>query len=588
MPIYQAPQRDFEFVLNELFDWSKVGGLPGHENAGPETVSAVLGEAGKFCSDILLPLNRSGDEEGCRYENGVVRTPKGFPDAYRQFREAGWVGLAAAEDDGGQGLPYTLLFCLEEMVASANMSFGNYPGLSRGTYKVIREHASEALQRKFLAPLASGVWTGTMCLTEAHAGTDLGLMRTRAVPAGDGSYRISGEKIFISSGEHDLAENIVHLVLARLPDAPPGIKGISLFVVPKFLVGEDGKLGARNGVRCGAIEHKMGIRASATCVMNFDSAEGHLIGEPHKGMRAMFTMMNMMRIVIGLQGLGLAEASYQNARHYARERLQSRAPGGAKFPAKAADPIIVHPDVRRMLLTMRAYAEGCRALALWTATQIDIAEKHPDAAAREAAEDLRAFLTPIVKAFLSDSGFEAANWGVHVFGGHGFIREHGMEQFVRDAKITQLYEGTNGIQSLDLAARKLPMNDGRLVRRFAGEIAAHLANGGSGTGAIRPALARAFEHFQLATRLLQARAVSPDDIGAAATDYLRLTGLVALGYLWSRSAEVAAGRDADDPFYRGKRATAEFFAAKILPQTGALLATIEAGAPVMALAADEF
>jgi alkylation response protein AidB-like acyl-CoA dehydrogenase len=591
MLTYQSPTRDFEFVLNELLDWNKISSLPGYEHANRETISAVLNEAGRFCSNILLPLNRSGDEEGCAYENGVVRPPKGFKEAYRSYVEAGWPAVSAAEEDGGQALPYSIHFCVEEMMTSTNMAFGNYSGLTHGAYKVIREHGSEEQKQKFLSKLGTGVWTGTMCLTEAHCGTDLGLLRTKAVPGENGTYSITGEKIFISSGEHDLSENIVHLVLARLPDAPAGVKGISLFIVPKFLVGEDGKPGARNAVRCSGIEHKMGIRAAATCVMNFDNAEGYLIGEPHKGVRNMFTMMNLMRILIGVQGVGFAEGSYQAARHYAKERLQSRAASGTKHPDKPADPIIVHPDVRKMLLTMRALAEGCRALTLWTASFIDTAEKHPDPKARAEAEEMRAFLTPVVKAFNTDSGYEAANWGVAIYGGHGFIREHGMEQFVRDAKITQLYEGTNGIQSLDLAARKVSMNGGRLVQKFSNIIAEYLNSArANGTSPIHLSLARAFGDFNVATAHIQRNAEkNPDEVGAAATDYLRLTALVALGYLWASSADIAARADSKDPFYRGKLVLADFFATKILPQTGALLETIKSGAaPLMALTADEF
>jgi alkylation response protein AidB-like acyl-CoA dehydrogenase len=591
MLTYQAPTRDFEFVLNELLDWNKISSLPGYEHANRETISAVLNEAGRFCSNILLPLNRSGDEEGCKYENGVVRPPRGFKEAYQSYVEAGWPAVSAAEEDGGQGLPYTLHFCVEEMVTSTNMAFGNYSGLTHGAYKVIRDHGTEEQKKKFLAKLAGGEWSGTMCLTEAHCGTDLGLLRTKAVPGKNGSYRITGEKIFISSGEHDLSKNIVHLVLARLPDAPAGVKGISLFIVPKFIVAEDGEPGARNGVRCSGIEHKMGIRAAATCVMNFDNAEGYLIGEPHKGVRNMFTMMNIMRILMGVQGVGFAEGSYQAARAYAKERLQSRAVSGAKHPDKPADPIIVHPDVRRMLLTMRAWAEGCRALTLWTAGFVDTAEKHPDPKVRAEAEEMRGFLTPIVKAFNTDSGYEAANWGVAIYGGHGFIREHGMEQFVRDAKITQLYEGTNGIQSLDLAARKLSANNGRAVKEFSKLIDDYLASRlpDSNTSYV-VALARAYGDFHVATRhILDHLSTDPDEVAAAATEYLRLTGLVALAYLFARSADIAANADQSDSFYRGKIVLADFFATKILPQTGSLLQAIKGGAaPLMALAADEF
>lgn len=593
MAIYQPPLRDHRFVLSELLDWSRVRELPGMADLTMDVVEAVLEQAGKICTDVLLPLNRPGDEEGCLFENGKVRTPAGFKEAYALFREHGWTSLGCAPEDGGQGLPETLVFCLEEMTASANMSFGNYANLSRGAYKVVRECGTETQKRIYLPRLADGTWSGTMCLTEPHCGTDLGLMRTKAEPHGQGGYAITGAKIFITSGEHDLTDNIVHLVLARLPDAPPGIKGVSLFLVPKLLVDDTGRLGPRNGVRCDSIEHKMGIRGSATCAINFEGAQGTLLGAPHRGMRSMFVMMNFMRMVIGIQGLGLAEVAYQTAREYSRNRLQSRSISGAKYPEKPADPIIVHPDVRRVLLTIKAYAEGSRALALWVGMQADIANKHPDPACREEAEDLRALLTPVVKAFVSDIGFESTSLGMSVLGGHGYIREWGMEQLVRDAKITQLYEGTNGIQALDLVARKLPMNDGRLVKRFLAHIERFIEEHRADAAMrefLHP-LNRALHALEQATTHLTDRAIAnADDLGAGAVDYLRLMALVSLGFLWARAAQVALAKQADDPrFYRAKLATARFFMSKLLPQTASLLAVIHAGAePLMQLTEDEF
>ncbi|HYS94216.1 MAG TPA: acyl-CoA dehydrogenase family protein, partial [Candidatus Acidoferrales bacterium] len=457
MTTYKAPLRDYRFVLTELFDVGELAKLPGYEEATPDLFESVLEEGAKLCEGVLLPLNRSGDEEGCTFENGVVRTPKGFKEAYDTFRRGGWTALGCEPEHGGQGLPRTLHTFVEEMICATNLAFGMYPGLSYGAYNALEEHGTEALKQRYLPKLADGTWSGTMCLTEPHCGTDLGQIRTKAEPTGDGGvYKITGTKIFISAGEHDLADNILHLVLAKIPGGPPGTRGISLFLVPKFLSKDDGALGPRNGMRCGSIEHKMGIKASSTCVMNFDAAEGYLVGEAHKGMRAMFTMMNGARLGVGIQGLGLGETAYQTARAYAAERLQGRSVAGAKFPEKPADPIIVHPDVRRMLFTMRAWTEGARALAAWVAIELDKAIKHPDPAEREAADDFVSLMTPIVKSMFTDNGFACANLGMQVMGGHGYIREWGMEQLVRDCRITQIYEGTNGIQALDLVGRKLP------------------------------------------------------------------------------------------------------------------------------------
>ncbi|HLZ65255.1 MAG TPA: acyl-CoA dehydrogenase C-terminal domain-containing protein [Aliidongia sp.] len=587
MATYKAPLRDYKFVLHELFGVEEVSTWPGLEDATPEIFDAVLEEASKLCEDVLFPINRSGDEEGCTFENGVVRTPKGFKEAYQAFREGGWTSLSAHPEYGGQGLPHVLSFLVEEMICSTNMSFGMYPGLSGGAYNAIAAHASDELKQKYLPKLASGEWAGTMNLTEPHCGTDLGLIRTKAEPNGDGTYAITGTKIFISAGEHDLTDNIVHLVLAKLPDAPPGVRGISLFIVPKHLDGTGGP--KRNSLACGSIEHKMGIKASSTCVMNFDGATGWLCGEPHKGLKAMFTMMNTARLGVGIQGLGVAETSYQSARAYAQDRLQGRALTGTKYPDKPADPLLVHPDVRRMLLTMKSQVEGGRALAVWIGKEIDKAKHHPDPAEREAADDLVSLITPIIKSYLTDMGSESCNTGMQVFGGHGYIREWGMEQLVRDARIAQIYEGTNGIQALDLVGRKMPMHMGRLLRRFFHPVDAYIKE-----ASVKPELqefilpvAKAFARLQQITGLIAQKGMSnPDEAGAAATEYLRFFALVAVGYLWTRMVEVSLPKaeGEDGLFYRGKIATARFFITRILPQTNAHAAAIMAGAkPIMEL-----
>ncbi|GAC1304958.1 MAG: acyl-CoA dehydrogenase C-terminal domain-containing protein [Steroidobacteraceae bacterium] len=585
MQTYTAPLRDMRFVLHELHDSGNLSALPGLTETTPDLLDTVLEEAAKFIASVLLPLNASGDAEGCHYENGMVRTPRGFKEAYRAFVEAGWGALNSDPRYGGQGLPESVAKLVEEMICGCNLAFGLYPGLSHGAYIALHSHGSEALKDLYLPKLVDGSWAGTMCLTEAHCGTDLGLLRTHAVPQPDGSYRVSGSKIFISAGDHDLAENIVHLVLARIDGAPPGIKGISLFVIPKFLPTAAGGVGARNGVTCAGIEHKMGIKASATCQINFDGAAGWLVGEPHKGMRAMFVMMNSERLAVGTQGLGVGEIAYQSAVAYARDRVQGRSLGGPKYPQKSADPIIVHPDVRRMLMTMRAYNEGCRALGVWVANALDRMERLPESAARTEAEDFVALMTPVVKALFTDLGFESANLALQTHGGHGFIVDHGMEQFVRDARIAMIYEGTNGIQALDLVGRKMPANMGRSLRRFFHPVAAFIdANSADPqVGSLIQQYARAFGALQLATSFIAQKSVrDPEEAGAASTDYLRMFGLVALGFMWVRMAKVAAdklptasGEDAD--FYKAKRATATFFVERILPQAGALLYAIKAG-----------
>lgn len=596
MQTYSAPLRDMRFVVHELHGSADYAAIPGFEEITPDLIDAILEEAAKFVTERLLPINASGDLEGCVLENGIVRTPSGFRDAYAAFRDGGWTAMASDPLYGGQGLPETLNKLVEEMICSTNLSFGLYPGLSHGASLAIEGHASDELKQRYLPKIVEGTWSGTMCLTEPHCGTDLGLLRTYATPQGDGSYKINGSKIFISAGDHDLTENIIHLVLARLPDAPPGIKGISLFLVPKFLPTEDGKPGARNGVTCSALEHKMGIKASATCQLSFDDAVGWLVGEPHKGMRGMFTMMNSERLSVGIQGLGVGEAAYQSAVAYARERLQGRALGGAKHPEKPADPIIVHPDVRRMLMTMRAYNEGARALGGWVARSLDLMKHHPDAAVRQQSEDFMALMTPVVKALFTDLGFEAANLGVQVYGGHGFIRDHGVEQYVRDSRIAMIYEGTNGVQALDLVGRKMQAHTGRLLRSFFHPVLAFIDEmlDDDELGALAQPLSKSFGALQLATaHIAQQGLKDPEEAGAAATEYLRLFGLVALGYMWLRMAKVAkdalAGEPSDRGFYEAKLITAQFFMERILPQVAGLLAAIRSGkGGMMALPDDAF
>lgn len=597
MPMYKAPLEDISFVLNDVLNAQSLTQLPGFEDATPDLIQSVLEEAAKLCENELQPLNRTGDEEGCRYENGVVRTPKGFKEAYDKYVEGGWQGLAFDPEYGGQGLPHTIGFVMEELMCSANMAFAMYPGLTHGAMNAIKAHAADGLKSQYLPKMASGEWSGTMCLTEPHCGTDLGLIKTKAVPAEDGTYKITGTKIFISAGEHDLTSNIIHLVLAKLPDAPAGTKGISLFLVPKFLPNQDNEPGMRNGVMCGSIEHKMGIHGNATCVMNFDEATGWLVGEPHKGMRAMFTMMNAARLGVGMQGLGIGVVAYQNALAYAKDRLQGRSLSGAKAPEKAADPLIVHPDVRKNLLQAKAFTEGARALGYWVGMMIDMYEKHPDAKVRQEAEDFVALLTPVVKAYFTDMGYEVATNSQQMYGGHGYIREWGMEQFVRDARIAMIYEGANAIQALDLVGRKMPQNMGRLLRRFFHPMQAELEQAMN-----EPALAefvgplyKAFGKLQQATATLAQKGMArPDEAGAASTDYLRIFGLVSLGWMWLKMVKVAHGKLAEGgaekaEFYDGKVKTARFFMDKMLPEVEfRFRSMMNGGKSMMDLAVDQF
>lgn len=582
MPIYKAPLDDMRFVLHELFDSKAISELPGYEEFTPELMDSVLEEAAKFTQEIVFPINQSGDAEGCVFENGVVRTPKGFKEAYNALCEGGWAAMAAAPEYGGQGMPISTSMFVEEMLCSANVAFGLYPGLTHGAYLALYQHGSDEQKQTYLPNMVSGKWSGTMCLTEPHCGTDLGMLRTKAVPSEDGSYSITGNKIFISAGEHDLTENIIHLVLARLPDAPSGVKGISMFVVPKFMVKDDGSVGPRNGVSCTSIEHKMGIKASATCSMSFDEAKGWLVGEANKGLRAMFTMMNTERLSVGIQGLGVAEIAYQNAANYARERIQGRSLSGAKNPEKQADPILVHPDVRRMLLTMRSYIEGCRALSGWVGREIDILHRSTDQDAKLIADDFTALLTPVVKAMFTDLGFEIASTALQCYGGHGYIRDHGMEQYVRDARISMIYEGANGVQALDLVGRKLPQDGGRLLTRFLDPVMEFIdANGSEEMEPFITPLQAGLEHLQIATgHIMEAGLANHDEIGAASVDYLRLFGLVALGFVWARMANIALPK-AEDSFYKAKIGTAKFYMQRLMPQTGALLASIQSGSQVM-------
>ena len=592
MQTYSAPLRDMRFVLNELLDVGELATLPGFEEATPDVIDAMIEEGAKLCENTLLPLNRPADEEGCHYENGVVRTPAGYKEAYRTFVEAGWTGVTVDQAYGGKGLPQLVSMVFDEMVCSTNLAFGVYPLLSNGAAALIESHAAQALKETYLPRLADGTWSGTMCLTEPHCGTDLGLIRTRAVPAGEGRYALSGTKIFISAGEHDLTENIVHLVLARLPDAPSGVRGISLFLVPKRRLGADGTPGPANGVSCGSIEEKMGIHGSATCVMHFEEAQGYLIGAPHKGLRCMFTMMNGARLGVGLQGLGLGETAYQSATAYAKDRRQGRGLAGAAEPEASADPIIVHPDVRRMLLTQRAINEGARALAYWVALQLDVAHSHADADVREDADELVQLMTPIIKAFFTDYGFEATNLALQVHGGHGYIREHGMEQLVRDARISQIYEGANGIQALDLVGRKLPSGPAAI----SGTSSTPPSPSSRPTGTIRrlptswaPSARHSASCRPRRLVIAQRGLGDAEEAGAAASDYLRMFGLVAVGTMWCRMAKLARDKQNGDAFYDTKLKTARFYVQKILPDSAGLFLKIMAGkGAVMAHRTDEF
>ena len=594
MTNYNAPIRDMRFLYNELLNGSQLEKIESYKDFTPEVINALLEEAGKFTKEVLLPLNLSGDKEGCILENGVVRTPKGFKEAYNKFVEAGWPSLASSPEYGGQGAPAALYFLLQEMICATNMAFSTYPGLTEGAYNAINLHGSDAQKNLYLPNFTNGKWSGTMCLTEPQCGTDLGLIKTKAEVNKDKSYKITGTKIFITAGDHDLTENIVHLVLARLSDAPKGIKGISLFIVPKFIPNDEGKPSQRNGISCGSLENKMGLKGSATCVMNFDNATGWLVGKANNGMKAMFTMMNSARLGVGIQGIALSEVSYQNALTYAKDRLQGRGLNGIKNPDKVADSILVHPDVRKNLLYVKSITEGMRALGVWTALNLDIADKSDNPDEKQKADDLVQLMTPIVKAFCTDKGFDATNRSLQIFGGHGYIHEYGMEQFVRDARITQIYEGTNGIQALDLVGRKMPNNYGKYMRSFFHPVQEFLIDNSNHKDLelYTYGLAKAFGRLQQATAIIAQKGINnPNEVGATASEYLNLFGYVAIAFMWSKTAKICLSQIQNDKsgFYSAKLKTATFYFEKILPETGSLFSIIMAGGnSIMNFSEDDF
>jgi alkylation response protein AidB-like acyl-CoA dehydrogenase len=591
---YNAPRRDMQFVLHDLLKFEdEIKALPPFAEVSRELVDEILDQAAKFTEGVLFPLNQIGDKEGCHFHDGEVTTPKGFKEAYRKFCEAGWPSIVSSPEFGGQGLPHTVGYVLQEMLFSANQAWSMYPTLTHGAYEALLAHGTDEQKRAYLPKLVSGQWTGTMCLTEPQGGSDLGILRTRAEPNADGSYKLNGTKIFVSSGEHDLSENIIHLVLARLPDAPRGTKGISLFIVPKFLPDADGNVGERNGIKCGSIEHKMGIHGNSTCTLNLEDAKGFLVGEANRGLQAMFIMMNGARLAVGMQGLGLTEVAYQNAAAYAKERLQSRSLSGPKAPDKPADPIIVHPDVRRMLLTQKAYIEAGRAFAYFVALHLDKSLYHPDPTVRKDSDDLVALLTPVVKAFATDNGFLCTNLAMQVFGGHGYIQEGGMDQYVRDARINMIYEGTNFIQSLDLLGRKVLLDQGVKLAKFVGLVRSFVAESEGDEGVAeftRPLGALCNEIEQLTMDLGMKALQNPDEVGAAAADYLRIVGHLAYGYFWARMAKLALAQPSSEvSFHTAKLATARFYFSRLFPETEALVKSARSGVSnLLALEAAQF
>ena len=593
MTEYTAPTTDMKFVLNDVLQISKYSNLPGFSDVSEDLLDAILEEGGKLAANVLHPINHSGDKEGCtRHADSSVSTPAGLKEAYNEYREGGWQGLSFDPEYGGQGLPHVLGLAVSEMMSAANMAFAMYPGLARGAANTIEAHGDDEQKQTYLPKMISGEWAGTMNLTEPHCGTDLGLLKTKAVPAGDGSYKISGQKIFISAGEHDLTDNIIHLVIARIEGAPEGVKGISLFIVPKFLVNEDGSLGARNGVSCGALEEKMGIHANSTCVMNYDEATGYLLGEENKGLRAMFTMMNEARLGVAMQGMAISEVSYQNGAAYAKDRLQGRALTGPAEPEKPADPIIVHPDVRRMLMDQRAFTEGARAWIYWTALYGDLLHKAEDDETRQKADDYMGLMTPILKSYLTEKGYWHATNAQQVLGGHGYIQEWGMEQFVRDARIALIYEGANGIQALDLVGRKLMKDGGRAWQSYFAEIDEFIADN-QGNEELKPfldGLKTAKERTLEATQWFGANAMQNfNHAGASSMDYLNLFALTCLAYAWAMIAKSAIEKQGEGDFYKNKLITGAYFLERILPDSAAHLEKIKSGADtMMALPAEAF
>ncbi|MEM6493420.1 MAG: acyl-CoA dehydrogenase C-terminal domain-containing protein [Pseudomonadota bacterium] len=597
MPIYNAPTRDTRFVINEMLDLASYGNLPGFENATQDMIDTVVNESGKFCSEVLAPLNQIGDEQGCtRHEDGSVTTPDGFKEAYGQLVDAGWTTLGGPEEFGGQGMPHVISFAFEEYIGTANQAFAMYPGLTSGAAAALQAAGSEEQKAMYLPKMISGEWSGTMNLTEPHCGTDLGMIRTKAQPQADGSYAITGTKIFISAGEHDLTSNIIHLVLAKTPGAPDSSKGISLFVVPKFILDENGEPGERNGVSCGSIEKKMGIHGNATCVLNYDGAKGWMVGEENNGLAAMFVMMNAARLGVGMQGLAQAEVAYQNAVTYALDRRQGRALTGPAEPEKQADPIFVHPDVRRMLMDAKTFNEGMRALCLWGALQVDLSHKAQTEEERQLADDLIGLMTPVIKGYGTDKGYDIANNMQQVYGGHGYVREWGMEQFVRDSRIAMIYEGTNGVQAMDLCGRKLASKGGRAIQAFFAAVDEEIAKAKTVEGLedIAAKLERALGEQKAATMwFMQNAMANPNHLGAGAHHYMHIMGVVTLGWMWLKQAQVAkaalAGNPEDAAFYQAKLTSAAYFAERYLPDAGALRRKLEAGSEnMMALPEEAF
>ena len=583
MQVYKAPIKDYKFLIKDFINSDLSENIFKNSEIELEDIDMILEEAAKLCEETLLPLNQSGDSEGCSFKNGKVTTPKGFKEAYKSFVENGWQGITVNKKYGGQDLPYFINMFLDEMISSSNMSFGLYPGLTSNAIDAIEKSASEKIKNLYLPKLTTGEWSGTMNLTEPHCGTDLGLSKTMANPQIDGSYKITGTKIFITCGEHDMSENIIHLVLAKTPNAPSGIKGISLFVVPKIIPNADGSLGNLNSLECGSIEKKMGINASPTCVMHYNEASGWLIGELHKGMKAMFVMMNGARLMVGVQGLGIAEIAYQSALFYAKERLQGRSLKGIKYPKKPADPIIVHPEIRKNLLKIKTLTEGLRGLMVLTGLNVDVAKLEKDKFKKQKADDWVALMTPILKSFSTDIGCEAANLAIQIYGGHGYISDHGIEQLARDARITNIYEGTNGIQALDLVGRKMPMHTGRLLKSFFHTVKIYIEKNSFNynLNEFIPLLVKSFGRLQKVTAFLASKGLKdPDEAAGPAVDYLKMFSLVAIGYVWTRYAEIAINKKNDDPegFYKAKLASGKYYMTKILPETGSLMSSILSGA----------